>query len=308
MQNSKNFSIQIYRAICPINFMNLKVEIVNSIMKITLTTSFILIVSIFIFYTGQHVNQNYPATNTNQQQDLAIKWDDSLFKHLPKGMDTNIIVEDSKRTPLRFFQYIKPVFNHQAIIYQDKGTWRLHSTAKSAYDSLGKDDFAVARIERAAAYRTTDKVKSWSIKLNAIAHTLAQADYVLVLKTKRKMFIQRKGKNILTFDINLGNKPVGNKEFDGDGKTPEGIYYLDLKHFRKDNLYKSFWISYPNENDRQIAKSKGLKTGVGIMIHGTTKANINAKDWTAGCIALKNKDIDLLFDRVASGTPIEIRK
>lgn len=261
-----------------------------------------------VAYLLRSSDQNITAKNRQYQKLQAVQWNDSLLKYLPKGMDTNIIVKDIYGAPLKFSQYIRPVFNHEAIIYQDRGTWRLHRTTKSAYDSMSRDDFAVARPQRALAYRQTDTIKSWKKKLDQIAHTLALGDYVLVLKSQRKMFIQRKGKNIKTFTIDLGFKPIGNKVYEGDGKTPEGIYHLDNKYERDDKFYKSFWISYPNHKDKAIAKSKGLKTGVGIMIHGTNKANITAKDWTAGCIALQNKDIDVLFDRVGSGTIIEIRK
>ena len=268
----------------------------------------LVVLTAFIFVAYYQFAKRDKLAITNLTHANAVQWHDSLFKHLPKDMDTSIIVEDMHGTPLKFSQYIKPVFNHAAIIYHDKGTWKLHRTTKSAYDSLGTEDFAIARIPRAMAYRFTDTVKSWEQKLKAIAHTLAQADYVLAIKSQRKMFIQRKGKTILTFNMNLGFKPVGNKVFEGDGKTPEGIYHLDNKHDRKDKFYKSFWISYPNSEDKATAKLKGVKTGLGIMIHGTNKANITTKDWTAGCIALQNKDIDQLFDRVAPGTLIEIRK
>lgn len=239
---------------------------------------------------------------------LGLKWHDSLFKHLPKNIDTNVIVKDVHGKALKFAQYVKPVFNSEAILYQDNGEWKLHRLTKSAYDSLGREDFAIARIERALAYRNHNPTTNWRRKLDEIAQKLAKADYVVVNKSKREMLIKRKGTTIKTLKINMGFAPVGQKLADGDGRTPEGIYHLDLKTNREDGFYKSMWISYPNEEDKLRSKEKGLKPGVGIMIHGTTKSAINAKDWTAGCIALQNKDMDILFAIVESGTPIEIRK
>lgn len=241
-------------------------------------------------------------------KDTGIKWNDSLFKHLPEGIDTSVIVKDSKGNSLSFRQYIIPVFNHKAMIYPDRGTWRLHRLTKEANDSLARNDDVVARWERAAAYRSVDTIRSWQFKLKDIAHTLSLADHILVLKSKRKMIISRKNKPVVTFNIDLGFSPVGNKVTDGDGKTPEGVYNLDMKYERRDKFHKSFWISYPNEKDKAIAKKNGIKPGNSIMIHGTTAAKVNAKDWTAGCIALQNKDLDQLFDIVNSGTTIEIRK
>ena len=106
----------------------------------------------------------------------------------------------------------------------------------------------------------------------------------------------------------MGFKPTGNKVEDGDGKTPDGIYYIDNKYERGDKFHKSFLITYPNADDKRLAKQRGVKVGFGVSIHGTPEKKVNAKDWTAGCIALQNKDIDSLFKLVASGTMIEIRK
>ncbi|MBB2148281.1 L,D-transpeptidase family protein [Pedobacter gandavensis] len=238
----------------------------------------------------------------------GVKWHDSLFKHLPLGIDTTIIVKDSKDNSLSFRQYLIPVFNHEAMIFQDRGIWRLQRLTKAAYDSVAKDDDAVARYERASAYGTKDTERSWKFKLQEIAHTLSAADHIVVFKGKRKMIVSRKNKPILTFNIDLGFNPNGNKITEGDGKTPEGIYHVDIKHYRRDKFYKSFWISYPNEKDKAIAQKNGVKPGSNIMIHGTYPEKTNAKDWTAGCIALQNYDIDQLFKVVNAGTVIEVRK
>lgn len=245
---------------------------------------------------------------TKEQKNTGVKWNDSLMKQLPKGIDTSIIVKDLNGTPLKFAQYVKPVFNHEAIIYQDRGEWRLHRLTEGSQDSLRKDDYAVASSERWDAYRNPDTVTDWRVKLNVIAHTLSQADYVLVLKEQRKMLIKRKGQLVKTFNINMGWAPVGHKEKEGDGKTPEGLYHLDRKYDRSDKFYKSYWISYPSIKERAAAKRKGIAPGFGVSIHGTTPGKTKAKDWTAGCIALQNKDMDTLFAYIAEGTLIEIRK
>ncbi|MES2278349.1 MAG: L,D-transpeptidase family protein [Bacteroidota bacterium] len=242
------------------------------------------------------------------ERNNGVKWNDTLMKHLPAGMDTTIVVKDVKGTPLKFGQYIKPVFNHEAAIYQDRGVWRFERLTETAKDSLKKDDDGVARWERWDEFRKPDTIKSWQTKLNSIAHTLAQADYVMVLKSQRKMFISRKGVNLATLNVNIGWTAEGKKTYEKDGKTPEGVYYLDCKYVRPDKYYKSFLISYPNAADKLNAQLKGLKPGGGVCIHGTRPGKEKAKDWTAGCIALANSDMDVLFDYVASGTVIDIRK
>lgn len=236
----------------------------------------------------------------------GVKWNDSLLHHLPANLDTGIIVLDANGTPLKFSQYIKPLFEKQVFIFQDRGVWRLQRNTEGARDTLKKDN-VVARIERWSALQP-DTVKSWRVKLDAIAHTLAQGDRLLVLKSQRKLVLLRKGRPMLSFNIQLGFQPTGKKEFDKDGKTPEGIYDVDFKYQRNDAYYKSILISYPSPAETQYAKLKGRDPGKGIMIHGTKPDKVNAKDWTAGCIAMQNKDIDTLFNYLAQGTVIEIRK
>lgn len=238
----------------------------------------------------------------------GVKWNDSLYKHLPPCLDTGILVMDAKGTPLKFRQYIKQVFNHEAIIFQDKGVWRLQRGTEAALDSLKRDDYAVARYDRWQVVRQPDTVKAWRNKLDNIAKILAQADYVLVLKSQRQLLVKRKGITIVSLPISMGREPVGKKHYENDGKTPEGIYNLDLKWVRNDKYYKSFVISYPNDGDKAFAKLNGLNPGTGVMIHGTKPGKLSGKDWTAGCIALANNDMDTLFKYVAAGTVIEIRK
>lgn len=249
-------------------------------------------------------NRAIYAENGNEK----VLWDDSLLKLTPRYLDTTILVYDANNKPLKFRQYIEPVFNNDAMIYFDKGEWRLQRFTKTGLDSFYKDDFAAGKSERWSAIRYPDTSRSAEIKLKKIANTLSMAEYILVIKSKRKMYVKKRGANVLEFNINLGGKPVGHKEFEGDRKTPEGIYHLDIKFERPDKFYKSFWISYPNDEDKARALKKGLKPGGSILIHGTSPERIKAKDWTNGCIALKNEEMDSLFNHVPSGATIEIRK
>ena len=276
---------------------------------ISLLPLLVIAIALCIWISLNH-SQKESSLDARQKvlRNTGVKWNDTLMKHLPLNMDTTILVADLHGNKLKFHQYIRLIFNHEAIVFQDKGTWRLHRLTKSAQDSLHKQDIAIARSERFQAYRTADTITNATEKLIAIAKILNQADYILVLKGKRKMLVSKKGKLLFTLPIDLGFAPVGNKIKDGDGRTPEGIYYLDLKYSRSDKYYKSYWISYPNDKDKLTAQKNGVKAGEGVMIHGTTPSKTNAKDWTAGCIALQNNDIDTLFNYVSDGTVIEIRK
>ncbi|MES2652668.1 MAG: L,D-transpeptidase family protein [Bacteroidota bacterium] len=132
-------------------------------------------------------------------------------------------------------------------------------------------------------------------------------DKVLVIKSQRKMYLQKKGKTIKTYTIGLGPKPIGQKEYEGDGKTPEGIYKLDYQKW-DGSTFHSFHLSYPNDIDKARAKKRGLTAGSNIMIHGTSKGIKKKKDWTNGCIALNNIDMAEFKKMVYLETEVEIRK
>jgi murein L,D-transpeptidase YafK len=112
--------------------------------------------------------------------------------------------------------------------------------------------------------------------------------------------------------VALGGTPVGAKEQQGDHKTPEGRYILDRRN-AKSRFYKSIHVSYPNEQDKERAARRGVSPGGDIMIHGLPNgfgwlgATHRAQDWTDGCVAVTNQEIDEIWELVPDGTPIEIR-
>jgi len=139
-----------------------------------------------------------------------------------------------------------------------------------------------------------------------------RADQVVVFKKDRKLNLMAKGKTLRTYKVALGASPVGQKQQQGDHKTPEGKYVLDRRN-AKSQFYKSIHISYPNDQDRKLAQKLHLSPGGDIMIHGLPNgygwvgADHRIRDWTDGCIAVTNAEIDEIWELVPDGTPIEIR-
>ena len=138
-----------------------------------------------------------------------------------------------------------------------------------------------------------------------------QADQVVVYKSKRQMQLLRAGKVLRTYRIALGDSPVGHKKQEGDEKTPEGDYVLDWRN-PNSLYYKSIHISYPNAQDREQAQRRGVSPGGDIMIHGRNgpvvlpDGTYKWKDWTNGCIAVANAEMDEVWGMVKNGTPIRI--
>ena len=139
-----------------------------------------------------------------------------------------------------------------------------------------------------------------------------QIDMVIVEKAARQMMLMSGTETVRTYDIALGDSPVGHKQREGDERTPEGRYILDWRN-PNSAFHLSIHISYPNANDRAAAASGGYSPGGDIMIHGQPNGFgwwswlLQGIDWTDGCIAVTNADMDEIWDMVGNGTPIEIR-
>ncbi len=125
---------------------------------------------------------------------------------------------------------------------------------------------------------------------------------------KARTLILFNGSDIVkTYRIGLGSQPIGDKKIEGDGKTPEGRYYVNRKN-PESRFFLSLGISYPNKEDLAEAKSLGKSAGGDIFIHGQdSKPNFFNRDWTAGCISMRNNDITEVYSAVGIGTPIFIR-
>jgi murein L,D-transpeptidase YafK len=136
-------------------------------------------------------------------------------------------------------------------------------------------------------------------------------DLVVVNKAAHQMILMKDGQEVRKFWIALSDRPYGKKEYEGDKRTPEGTYTLDYIKQRS-NYYKAFHISYPNAEDRENAQRLGRRPGGMIMIHGQPPTNkdthetVQRSNWTNGCIALLNPDLDTFLSMVDVGTPITI--
>lgn len=133
------------------------------------------------------------------------------------------------------------------------------------------------------------------------------ADLVVVMKSKRELYLYRNGLIIAQYPIALGLNPIGTKQMSGDDKTPIGTYTLDWRNPNSD-FHRSLHISYPDAADRAHAASLGVSAGSNIMIHGQPDYDDRPRtgDWTDGCIAVTDTDIDQIWARVPDGTPIHI--
>ncbi len=144
------------------------------------------------------------------------------------------------------------------------------------------------------------------------ATVIDKADYVVVKKAERKLYLYRGSEILKTYRIALGKQPDGHKAREGDSRTPEGLYTLDWRN-PNSRFHRSIHISYPSTSDDRNARERGDSPGGAIMIHGQpsswvekTKLLFKEDDWTEGCIAVQNHEMDEIWEAVEDGTPIEI--
>lgn len=132
---------------------------------------------------------------------------------------------------------------------------------------------------------------------------------IVVNKGTRDMYLYHYNRVLKEYEVELGFTAEGHKQFEGDGKTPEGDYIIDRRN-PNSSFHLSLGVSYPNEEDRAFAAAMGKDPGGDIFIHGRPNwASRRAEmgpDWTAGCIAVENREMELVYAMVRNGTPIRI--
>ena len=137
-------------------------------------------------------------------------------------------------------------------------------------------------------------------------------DRITVEKSARRLSVWNHGAKLKSYRVALGRNPTGAKQEEGDLKTPEGLYWIDWRNPESD-YHLSLHVSYPSDQDNARAAERGVNAGFDIMIHGIRNGDgwIGAfhrmHDWTAGCIAVTDEEIEELYRVTPDGTPIEIR-
>ena len=129
---------------------------------------------------------------------------------------------------------------------------------------------------------------------------------VMVFKEARKMYLMHGDTALRSYEFELGFEPVGHKAVEGDGRTPEGEYIIDRRN-PESQFHLSIGISYPNARDIEVARAMGMSPGGDIFIHGTPSLFAGrGDDWTWGCIAVTNDEMEEIYAMVKDGTPISI--
>jgi len=190
---------------------------------------------------------------------------------------------------------------HNVIIKDKLITTQQTQIETSRQEVKGKENEIVALQE---------KIEALEQKIFALR--TEPADKVLIEKKERRLTLLSNSEVVKTYKIALGGNPIGPKERQGDNKTPEGTYIIDSRN-RDSGYHLSMHISYPNDKDKMRAKELGVSPGGDIMIHGIKNglswvgASHAEVDWTKGCIAVADEEMEEIYKLVPNGTIVEIR-
>ena len=174
----------------------------------------------------------------------------------------------------------------------------------------GKENEIVTRQKAIEAFEK--KMEALEKKFIDYAIQKGPVDRILIEKSTRRLMLISQGEVLKSYKIALGGNPIGPKERQGDNKTPEGTYVIDTRN-RDSRFHLSLRISYPNERDKIRAKELGVSPGGDIMIHGIKNGFSwvgdahTGIDWTKGCIAVTDQEIEEIDKLAPNGTIVEIR-
>ncbi len=243
-----------------------------------------------LFETG--IIYSYPG---NEQKDYQKSLE--CFNKLIRDYPESWFRKDSE---MMVFNLNNVTFKDMTIAAQQKQIEALQREAKSKGNEIHTLQRKIEALEQ--------EIKS---KENELI-SLQKADKILIEKKDRRMTLISNGRALKTYKIALGGNPDGPKERQGDNKTPEGTYVIDSRN--NESLYHlSLHISYPNEKDKKHAKELGVSPGGDIMIHGIKNGYAwlgdfhRRVDWTKGCIAVTDEEIEEIDRLVPIGTAVEIR-
>jgi len=244
------------------------------------------------------------AYSGNEQKDYQKSLE--CFQGLIKDYPESVYRKDSE---MMIFQINNVIFKDMTIGTKQTQIEALRQESKSRGDEIAALQNKIEALEQQVKSKEHE-IRTLQKEMDTIR--MGPADRILIEKKERRLTLLSKGRVLKTYNIALGGDPIGPKERQGDNKTPEGTYIIDARN--GDSLYHlSLHISYPNEKDKKRAKELGVSPGGDIMIHGIKNGFSWASDshtkvdWTNGCIAVTDEEIEEINKLVPNGTIVEIR-
>jgi tetratricopeptide (TPR) repeat protein len=266
----------------------------------------------------QQINDKYPTAGDRVLFEMGIiyAYPGNAQKDYQKSLESfQQLIKDypesgyRKDSELMIFTINNVIAKDQTIATQQTQIETLRQEVQSRGNEIMTRQLKIEALEQEVKSKENEIV---ALKKEVFAFQQGPADKILVEKKERRLTLIAKGKVLKTYQIALGGNPIGPKERQGDSKTPEGTYVIDSRN-RDSRYHLSLHISYPNEQDKKRAKQLGVSPGGDIMIHGIKNGFLwvgdlhTGVDWTKGCIAVTDEEIEEIEKLVPNGTIVEIR-
>jgi tetratricopeptide (TPR) repeat protein len=247
----------------------------------------------------------------NRQKDYQLSLE--CFQKLIRNYPVSLYRKDSE---MMIFNINNVIAKDKLIAEQQAQIESLQKEAQGKGDRIHALQENIESLEKNIKSKEDEMVglekKICSLQKEILLISQGPADKILIEKKDRRLTLFSNGNVIKTYKIALGANPEGSKEMQGDNKTPEGSYIIDSRN-RDSRYHLSLHISYPNEEDKRRAKRNGVSPGGDIMIHGLINGYSwvgeahTAFDWTKGCIAVTDEEIEEIDKLAPNGTVVEIR-
>ncbi|MEW5745852.1 MAG: L,D-transpeptidase family protein [Nitrospirota bacterium] len=265
----------------------------------------------------EHIIEHYPAAGERALFEMGIiyAYPGNERKDYQKSLEyfQKIVKEHPesgyrKDSEMMLFQITNVTLKDKTIAAQQAQIETLQQESKSKGNELIALQKKIEALEQEVKKKESEIV---ALQREIFAVQKGPADKILIEKKARRMTLFSKDTVLKTYKIALGGNPDGPKERQGDNKTPEGTYTIDWRN-RNSDYHLSLHISYPNEQDRKRAKELGVSPGGDIMIHGIKNGlswvggRHTEIDWTKGCIAVTDEEIEEIDRLVPNGTVVEI--
>lgn len=266
----------------------------------------------------QQIVENEPKSGDRALFEMGIihTYPGNSLKDYQKGLDCfHQLVRDypgsayRKESELMIFNISNVILKDRTIAAQQA---QIEAVRQEVRGRAGEIDAMQKKIRLLEQELKSREDEINSLKKELVSSQKVPADRVLIEKKARRLTLFSKGRVLKSYQIALGGNPDGPKERQGDNKTPEGIYSIDARN-RNSRYHLALHISYPNEKDKKRAKALGVQPGGDIMIHGIKNGfswvgDLHTEvDWTKGCIAVTDQEIEEIEKLVPNGTTVEIR-
>jgi L,D-peptidoglycan transpeptidase YkuD (ErfK/YbiS/YcfS/YnhG family) len=266
----------------------------------------------------QQIIEHYPAAGDRVLFEMAIiyAYPENEQKDYQRSLECfQKLVKDypesgyRKDSELMLFTINNVIAKDRTIAAQQAQIEALRQEIQNRGDEVSTLKNTIAALEQKVTARENQII---TLQKEVLVIPKGPADRILIEKKDRRLTLLAKGVLLKVYQIALGGNPIGPKERQGDNKTPEGVYVIDSKN-RNSSYHLALHISYPNEKDKKRAKQLGVSPGGDIMIHGIKNGfswvgDLHTEvDWTKGCIAVTDEEIEEIDRLVPTGTVVEIR-